>query len=118
MDDERKYQSVPVLKSLLPIFDGLDRAVFAASQSKNFDALLHGVQMTIKQLETALGGHGAKPIVAEGQPFDPNKHEAISQVPSADHPPMTVLNDVERGYTIHDRVIRPSKVIVSVASPK
>jgi molecular chaperone GrpE len=118
MDDERKYQSVPVLKSLLPIFDGLDRAIFAASQSKNFDALLNGVQMTIKQLETALGGHGAKPIVAEGQPFDPNMHEAISQVPSADHPPMTVLNDVERGYTLHDRVIRPSKVIVTVAPPK
>lgn len=115
MDEERKYQSAPLLKALLPVFDGLDRAVFAASQSKNFDDLLNGVQMTIKQLESALTGHGAKPIVAQGQPFDPNLHEAISQAPSADHPPMTVLNDVERGYTLHDRVIRPSKVIVSVA---
>jgi molecular chaperone GrpE len=118
MDDERKYQSVPMLKSLLPVFDGLDRAVFAASQSKNFDDLLNGVQMTLKQLETALSGHGAKAIVAQGQPFDPNLHEAISQAPSKDHPPMTVLNDVERGYTLHDRVIRPSKVIVTVAPPK
>ena len=117
MDDERKYQSVPMLKTLLPVFDGLDRAVFAASQSKNFDDLLNGVQMTIKQLETALTGHGAKPIVAKGQPFDPNLHEAISQAPSADHPPMTILQDVERGYTLHDRVIRPSKVIVSVGPP-
>jgi molecular chaperone GrpE len=115
MDDERKYQSVPLLKSLLPAFDGLDRAVFAASQSKNFDDLLNGVRMTIKQIESALTGQGAKAIQAEGQPFDPNLHEAISQAPSADHPPMTVLNDVERGYTLHDRVIRPSKVIVSVA---
>lgn len=113
MDDERKYQSVPLLKSLLPVFDGLDRAVFAASQSKNFDDLLNGVQMTIKQIETALASQGAKPIVAVGQSFDPNLHEAISQAPSTDHPPMTVLQDVERGYTLHDRVIRPSKVIVT-----
>ncbi len=118
MDEERKYQSVPLLKSLLPAFDGLDRAVFAASQSKNFDDLLNGVQMTIKQIESALTGLGAKTIQAKGQPFDPNLHEAISQAPSADHPPMTVLNDVERGYTLHDRVIRPSKVIVTVAPPQ
>ena len=115
LDDERKYQSVPMLKSLLPVFDGLDRAVFAAAQSKNFDDLLNGVQLTIKQLETALTGHGAKPILAQGEPFDPNLHEAISQAPSADRPPMTVLHDVERGYMLHDRVIRPSKVIVAIA---
>ena len=71
--------------------------------------------MTIKQLETTLTGHGAKAIQAQGRPFDPNLHEAISQAPSIDHPPMTVLQDVERGYTLHDRVIRPSKVIVTVA---
>lgn len=115
MDDERKYQSLPLLKSLLPVFDGLDRAVSAAAKSKNFDDLLNGVQMTVKQLETTLAGHGAKSIVAEGQSFDPNLHEAISQVVSADHPPMTVLNDVERGYTLHDRVVRPSKVVVATA---
>jgi molecular chaperone GrpE len=117
MDDERKYQSLPLLKSLLPAFDGLDRAVFAASKSKNFDDLLNGVQMTIKQIESALTGHGAKAIVSEGQSFDPNLHEAISQLPTSDYPPMTVLNDVERGYMLHDRVVRPSKVIVSVALP-
>ena len=115
MDDERKYQALPALKSLLPVFDGLDRAVFAASQSKNFDDLLNGLQMTIKQVIVTLAGHGAKAIVAEGQPFDPNLHEAISQAPSAEYPPMTVLHDVERGYMLHDRVLRPSKVIVSVA---
>ena len=117
MDDERKFQSVPMLKALLPVFDGLDRAVFAASQSKNFDDLLNGVQMTIKQLDSVLAGHGAKAIVAQGQPFDPNLHEAISQIPTADAPPMTVMQDVERGYMMHDRVIRPSKVIVSIAPP-
>ncbi len=117
MDEDRKYAALPLLKTLLPAFDGLDRAVFAAAQSKNAEELIGGVQLTIKQLETALNGFGAKSIAAQGQPFDPNQHEAISQAPSADHPPMTVLHDIERGYMLHDRVVRPSKVIVSVAPP-
>lgn len=117
MDEDRKYAALPLLKTLLPAFDGLDRAVFAAAQSKNADELIGGVQLTIKQLETALNGFGAKSIAAQGLPFDPNQHEAISQAPSAEHPPMTVLHDIERGYMLHDRVVRPSKVIVSVAPP-
>ena len=117
MDEDRKYAALPLLKTLLPAFDGLDRAVFAAAQSKNADELIGGVQLTLKQLETALNGFGAKSIAAQGQPFDPNQHEAISQLPSAEHPPMTVLHDIERGYMLHDRVVRPSKVIVSVAPP-
>ena len=116
-DEDRKYAALPLLKTLLPAFDGLDRAVFAATQSKNAEELIGGVQLTIKQLETALNGFGAKSIAAQGQPFDPNQHEAISQAPSAEHPPMTVLHDIERGYMLHDRVVRPSKVIVSVAPP-
>ena len=116
-DEDRKYAALPLLKTLLPAFDGLDRAVFAAAQSKNADELIGGVQLTIKQLETALNGFGAKSIAALGQPFDPNQHEAISQAPSAEYPPMTVLHDIERGYMLHDRVVRPSKVIVSVAPP-
>ncbi|MBC8117464.1 MAG: nucleotide exchange factor GrpE, partial [Candidatus Saccharimonas sp.] len=98
MDEDRKYAALPLLKTLLPAFDGLDRAVFAAAQSKNADELIGGVQLTLKQLETALNGFGAKSIAALGRPFDPNQHEAISQLPSAEHPPMTVLHDIERGY--------------------
>ena len=112
MEEDRKYAAVPLLKALLPAFDGLDRAITAAAQSKNVDELIQGVQLTIKQLDTALNGFGAKTIAALGQPFDPNLHEAISQIPSAEHPPMTVLHDVERGYMLHDRIVRPSKVIV------
>ena len=115
MEEDRKYAALPLLKSLLPTFDGLDRAVFAASQSKNAEELIKGVQLTLKQLESGLNGFGAKTIVATGQPFDPNLHEAISQVPSAEHPPMTVIQDIERGYTLHDRVVRPTKVIVTRA---
>lgn len=115
MEEDRKYAAMPMLKSLLPAFDGFDRALQAATISKNPDELIKGVELTVKQLETALNGFGAKSIPAVGLPFDPNMHEAISQVPSADHPPMTVLHDVERGYMLHDRVVRPSKVIVAKA---
>ncbi|MCX7395263.1 MAG: nucleotide exchange factor GrpE [Planctomycetales bacterium] len=118
MDEDRKYAALPLLKTLLPAFDGLDRAVLAAAQTNNADELIGGVQLTIKQLEASLNGFGAKSIVALGQPFDPNLHEAISQAESADDPPMTVLHDVERGYMLHDRVVRPSKVVVSTKMPQ
>lgn len=114
MEEDRKYAAIPLLKALLPAFDGLDRAVLAAAQSKNADELIQGVQLTIKQLESALNGFGAKSIPAQDQPFDPNLHEAISQIPS-EKPPMTILQDVERGYMLHDRIVRPSKVIVAKA---
>ena len=115
MEEDRKYAVMPLLKALLPALDGLDRALKSAQQSKNVDELITGIDMVAKQFETALKAVGVQPVQAEGRPFDPNVHEAIQQLPSPDHPPMTVLQDVERGYVLHDRVVRPSKVIVSSA---
>ncbi len=113
MEDDRKYAALPLLKAVLPGLDGLQLALKAAETSQNAEQLITGVQMVAKQFETSLANVGIKPIEAVGQPFDPNFHEAITQRPSADHPPMTVLDEVERGYTLHDRVVRPTKVIVS-----
>jgi len=115
MDEERKYAVSPLLRGLLMPLDGLDRALQSANQSKNIDELLVGLELVVKQFASALTNVGVTAIEAVGQPFDPNRHEAIQQVPTADHPPMTVVNDVERGYLLHDRVVRPSKVIVSSA---
>lgn len=117
LEEERKYQSLPLLKAILPGLDGLVRAVEAAEKSRNADELITGVKLTLQQMETALQQLGAKLLDTVGQPFDPNLHEAISQAPSVDHPAMTVLMDVERGCILHDRVVRPSKVIVSCAPP-
>ena len=69
--------------------------------------------MVAEQFESILSSHALEPIEAAGKPFDPNKHEAVQQVPSDEHPPMTVIEEIERGFTLHDRVVRPSKVIVS-----
>lgn len=116
-DENRKYQAVGVIRDLLPGLDNLGRAVEAAQTSGNVDELVQGVQMVLKQFEDILSAHSAVVIEAVGQPFDPNLHEALQQVPSADHPPMTVVQELERGFQIHDRVVRPSKVIVSSGPP-
>lgn len=113
MEEDRKFAAVPIVHALLPGLDGLQRAIKAAAASKNADELMAGVEMVAKQFDAALTNLGVQPIPAVGEPFDPHVHEAISQRPDAQHPPMTVVDEVERGYTLHDRVIRPSKVVVS-----
>ena len=114
----RLYQTLPLIRDQLPGLDNLQRAIQAAQKSGNVDELVQGVQMVAAQFEDILAKHSVQPIEAVGQPFDPNLHEAVQQMPSADQPAMTVLDEVERGYVLHDRVIRPSKVIVSCALPE
>lgn len=112
-EEERRFAPLAVVRELLPVLDNLQRAVEAADKAESVSDLKAGVGMVLQQSLDVLKKLQVMPIEAIGQPFDPNLHEAISQMPSADHPPMTVLHEVERGYTLHDRVIRPSKVIVS-----
>ncbi len=112
-EDDRRYAPLGVVKDLLPNLDNLRRAVDAAKTASSMEELAKGVDMVLKQVDETLAKHGAAPITSVGQPFDPNKHEAVAQAPSADHPPMTVLQEFERGYMLHDRVVRPSKVLVS-----
>lgn len=112
-EDDRRFAPLALVKDLLPNLDNLRRAVDAAKSASSIEELAKGVDMVLKQVDETLAKHGASPITSIGQPFDPNRHEAVAQAPSADHPPMTVLQEFERGYVLHDRVIRPSKVLVS-----
>lgn len=112
-EDDRRFAPLPLVKDLLPNLDNLRRAIDAAKTANSIEDLSKGVDMVLKQVDETLAKHGASPITSVGQPFDPNLHEAVAQAPSANHPPMTVLQEFERGYTLHDRVIRPSKVLVS-----
>ncbi|MFG0336300.1 MAG: nucleotide exchange factor GrpE, partial [Maioricimonas sp. JB049] len=116
-DEERRFASLPLARDLLPAMDNLQRAIDAAAQTQNVDELTSGVQMVLRQIEEVLGQFGVTPITAVGEPFDPNLHEAVQQIPTSDHPPMTVIQELERGFTLHDRIVRPSKVIVSAAMP-
>ena len=113
--EERRYAALPIVRDLLPVIDNFQRALDAARNSEQASDLVEGLDMVIRQLGETLSRHGMTPIAALGEPFDPNLHEAVQQMPSEDHPPMTVLQELERGYTLHDRVVRPSKVIVSTA---
>lgn len=117
-DEDRRYAALPLVRDLLPGLDNLQRALDAAQHTDDLAAMLQGVEMVAAQIQEILTRHGAEPIAAVGEPFDPNRHEAITQMPSTEHPPMTVIDEIERGYMLHDRVIRPSKVIVSVAPQK
>lgn len=115
VDELRKYQALPVLRDILGPIDNLRLALTAAETTGNVDELVKGIQMVLSQFDSVFSSHHAKVIESEGVPFDPNLHEALQQIPSADHEPMTVLQEFHRGYKMHDRVIRPSKVIVSSA---
>jgi molecular chaperone GrpE len=116
-EEARRFESLRLVRDLLPALDGLNRAISSAEQSGDQQALLNGIRMVAQQFRDILRGHAAEPIDALGKPFDPNLHEALTQVPSAEHPPMTVLQVVELGYRMHDRVVRPARVIVSSAPP-
>ncbi len=116
-DDARKFESMRIVRDMLPGMDGLNRAISSAEQTGDMQTLLNGIKMVAQQFRDILKAHAAEPIDALGKPFDPNLHEALTQIPSADHEPMTVLQVVEMGYRLHDRVVRPARVIVSCAPP-
>lgn len=118
LEQERRYAPLPLARDILPVIDNLHRALEAAKTSSGSEQLVQGVEMVVRQFDDVLTRHGITAINAVGKPFDPNLHQALQQVPSADKPPMTVLAEYERGYTLNDRVVRPSTVVVSAAPAK
>ena len=112
---EQRYWHGKLALDLLPIFDNFERALAAAQQAGETGPLAQGVAMIQSQVLDALRRHGITRIEAQGQPFDPNLHQAVMQQPSADAPPNTVVQVLEQGFMIHDRVLRPASVVVSVA---
>lgn len=117
MAEERRYANMDLLRDLLPIWDNMGRAVEAAEKAGEADALLEGFQMVYTQLENTFQKYHCVRIDPVGEPFDPNLHEAISQMPSADHPAGTVLHVTQIGFQLHDRVVRPCQVVVSAEPP-
>ncbi len=112
-ESERRYWHGAFALDLLPVIDNLDRAMTAAKQAGESGPLVQGVGMVQTQLLDMLKRHGITPIDALGKPFDPNLHQAIMQQPSREHPPQTVIQVLQQGFMIHDRVLRPAGVIVS-----
>jgi molecular chaperone GrpE len=114
---ERRYWHGLLALDLLPILDNFERAMQAAKQAGETGPLVQGVTLVQAQILDVLKRHGIERIEALGQPFDPNLHQAVMQQPSKDQPPKTVLQVLEHGFMIHDRVLRPARVAVAVAPP-
>ena len=119
LDDARFETKNRVLKEILPVVDNLERAVEHTTAAEIADdphlkAIVEGVQLVLRQFQTAFERLEVSPVPAEGQPFDPNMHEAISQAES-ELPPGTVVQVLQRGYRAGDRLLRPALVVVAKA---
>lgn len=115
-EDAIRFANDRLLKEMIPVLDNLERAVEHAEQdSDDTQGLLEGVNMTINQFRKALEDFGVKPIIAVGMDFDPNLHQAMGHVESTEQAPNTVATEFQKGYLLHDRLLRPSLVMVARA---
>jgi molecular chaperone GrpE len=115
--DALRFANESLLRDLLPIIDNLYRAIEHARTSREVDAIAEGVEMVVRSLTETLERHGVKIVEARGRPFDPAHHEAIGHVES-EHPPNTVVDEHQRGYLLHDRLLRPALVTIGKAPEK
>ncbi len=118
LDDLRKYATENLIRQLLSVVDNLERAIASASpEGENGKGVVDGVVLTLAEINKILENHHVSPITALGEPFDPAYHQAMCQEERADHPPNTVVQEFQKGYLMHDRLLRPTMVVVSKASP-
>ncbi len=111
-EDMAKYASERVIAAMLPVLDNFERAVEAAKTSQDFAGFAQGVDMILRQFQNVLTKEGLIPVDAVGQPFDPNVHEAVLQV-DAEEPANTVVEELQKGYYLKDKLLRPSMVKVA-----
>jgi molecular chaperone GrpE len=110
-----RFANEALIRDMLPIVDNLERAVAHAQGGGNGKPLVEGVELVLKALIDVLGKHGLVQLSAVGQPFDPERHEAMAQVESDSHTPNTVVDEYHKGYLLFDRLLRPALVSVAKA---
>ena len=103
-----------VLLQVAPVLDNLRRAL--RQETQEVDSLKQGIELICGQFNDVLKGYGLAEIESVGQPFDPEVHEALAEVPDEEHPPGTVIEEMEKGYKLNDKVVRYARVVVSKAS--
>lgn len=122
VDEARMDAQSKVLREMLPVIDNLERALehaekTGAMEDKEASAVVEGVKLVLRQFSQALERLGVKALDAVGKPFDPNVHEAIGQLESTEHPPGAVVQALQKGYLIGERLLRPALVMVAKAPP-
>ncbi len=113
-EDFYRHATGCLVARLLPVLDGLERALASGSAAAAGEGLRDGVALIHRQLLDELRKEGLRPVEALGQPFDPELHEAVATDASCGLPPGTVVEELRRGYLFHDRLLRPALVRVSV----
>ena len=112
--DFRKYANETLLKELLTVVDNLELAVKSAREEGNGqESLVDGIDLTLKEILRVLNKFGVQAVEALNQPFDPAFHQAVVGEESDKHPKNTVIQELQKGYTLHDRLLRPSMVVVA-----
>lgn len=109
-------ETARVLLAFLPLMDDLDRSLNVKDEARDYDNLLQGVRLIWQNFTKLLSDYGVAPMQAAGKEFDPNWHEALTEMPSASIPAGLVLEEHIKGYVLRDKVLRPAKVIVSKGS--
>jgi molecular chaperone GrpE len=112
-DEHMKYALEAFAKDLLPFLDNLERAIDAAKESGDADKLIEGIELSLSGYFKVMEKFGLKVFDSEGQPFDPEKHEALTVEATDDFEHNTVIKELLRGYTLHDRILRPAMVVVA-----
>jgi molecular chaperone GrpE len=115
MDEFRKFANESLIREMLTVVDNLERALNSSNNDNQANShIAEGVDMTLKEILKVFEKFNVKPIEALGKPFDPNFHQAAMREETNERPENTVLNELEKGYMIHDRLLRPAMVVVSM----
>jgi molecular chaperone GrpE len=116
IEDFRKYANESLIKELLNVVDNLERAIEVPKDGGDETKIAEGVDLTLKELLKVFQKFNVHPIVSLGEPFDPNFHQAMMQQEVTDRPDNIVIQELQKGYMIHDRLLRPAMVVVSKAN--
>jgi molecular chaperone GrpE len=111
--DQIRFGNEHLLKELLPVVDNLERAIKSSREGGSSDILIQGVDLTLKQLTGALTRFHVVPVETIGRPFDPATHQAVTSIESEKVPKQHVVDELQRGYLLHDRILRAAMVSVS-----
>jgi molecular chaperone GrpE len=119
LENARKFGAERLAAALLPVRDSLEAGLKAAAEAESgtldIGAVLEGERATLRLLDQALEGVGVTEIDPEGEPFDPERHEAMSMLPSPTAEPNSVIAVIQKGYALHERIVRPARVVVARA---